>query len=135
MSNLRDRIRLEIAPGRLSEPFSVKQLKQLAEANAGCLGGDPVNLKHVNSVLAKFSLGPGTRRGESARAHHRLARVLSGLQPVGWPGAYKSVAAQSDANRLCKPILEVLNDPSMPESKERTWTRMDVGAVLFMAGY
>lgn len=67
MSNLRDRIRFEIERRRLSEPFTVKQLKHLAESNGGRIGGNNVNLKHINSVLANQSIGPGPRRGESVK--------------------------------------------------------------------
>ncbi|MGB3725557.1 MAG: hypothetical protein WA981_07305 [Glaciecola sp.] len=50
-----------------------------------------------------------------------------------WPVAYKKVAAQLDANRLCAAIVKVLN--RQEEDRRNDWTMRQVEAVLFMEGY
>lgn len=51
----------------------------------------------------------------------------------GWPDAYRKVAAQMDANLLCKGIVNCLNDCS--EDGRSNWNLREVEAVLFMEGY
>ena len=50
-----------------------------------------------------------------------------------WPNAYTEVAAQLEANRLCKAIVERLNAESV--GKRQNWNLREVEAVLFMEGY
>lgn len=51
----------------------------------------------------------------------------------GWPNAYRVVAAQMDANDLCRRIRDRLN--SLKEDGRSNWTLREVEAVLFMEGY
>lgn len=66
MSNLRDRIRLEIERDNLSEPFTVSEVRALVDRNAGTLG-DEVAPEFLASYLANHSTGPGARLGEAVK--------------------------------------------------------------------
>jgi len=66
MSNLRDLLQIEIQRGKLSEPFSVTEVRRLIRANRGLLGGTTPP-RHLNAYLANHSTGPGSRVGEAVR--------------------------------------------------------------------